>query len=319
MLVDKVIEKFKILLNEKNKDTEVFIKIFEIGTGSGAVIISIFFEILNYLIKNNLIKNNINNNNKSNNKSNNKRNNKNDNNENINKNEYCNRNIELFPGRIIKIEIIGIDKFKKPFEISIINFEKILKDYLKKNKELFDSFLNLNFLNYNKKNYYKKVLKLSFNEKFDIINYINKNNDEQKNIETSNLELQILELSFSLWKLDFIKDYKIIKETFQNFDIIFSNPPYISKNDIKKLDRNIKLYEPKTAYFAKDEGDFFYKNYIKIIEEKSFLKNRGFLMFEVGDNNQGERVRNLLLGKNYLVEIEKDLSGLSRILIGYKN
>lgn len=97
----------------------------------------------------------------------------------------------------------------------------------------------------------------------------------------------------------------------EKFDIIISNPPYISKNE-KIMDRVYK-YEPHQALFADEEGLYFYKNIFKKI--KNNLNDRFLIAFEIGETQANELIK---IAEEYFINekiiIEKDLSGKDRYL-----
>ena len=68
----------------------------------------------------------------------------------------------------------------------------------------------------------------------------------------------------------------------KKFDLIVSNPPYLTDVSLKNLNSDIKLYEPKIALQGGVQGvDFLYK----IIDLASkILKINGLLGLEIGDN-----------------------------------
>lgn len=100
------------------------------------------------------------------------------------------------------------------------------------------------------------------------------------------------------------------------FDVIISNPPYISSSDMLTLDCTVKNFEPHLALHGGTDGLDFYR---KIIHESSeFLSKTGFIAFEVG-YNQSFWVASLL--KKYSFEkinIIPDLSGINRVVLGHK-
>ncbi len=101
------------------------------------------------------------------------------------------------------------------------------------------------------------------------------------------------------------------------FDLIVSNPPYVSTAEYEKLDKNVKDYEPKKALFAGVDGlDIYYR----IIEKAgNFLKSDGALMLEIG-YAQGPAVEELLekSGDFHGIEIEKDFHNNDRIVTARK-
>lgn len=92
-------------------------------------------------------------------------------------------------------------------------------------------------------------------------------------------------------------------KTFQKFDIIVSNPPYIPEYKIKNLSEDIKRFEPNSALVG---GKFGYEYVEKIIRIYSkFLKINGILALEIGDN-QFKNI-NEILRKNGLKVLIKSV------------
>ena len=89
------------------------------------------------------------------------------------------------------------------------------------------------------------------------------------------------------------------------FDIIVSNPPYL--NDGKKIEKQVKNFEPHNALFSYGNDVCFYEEILK--KAKYFLKKGGRIYFEV-DDGQARRIKNL--GKYTLL---KDLNGYERVII----
>ena len=98
------------------------------------------------------------------------------------------------------------------------------------------------------------------------------------------------------------------------FDVIVSNPPYVSEGEYEVLDKNVKDYEPKQALLAGVDGLDVYRRIVAQAGE--FLKTDGALMLEIG-YAQGPAVKALLeeAGGFRSVRIEKDLSNNDRIAI----
>ena len=95
-----------------------------------------------------------------------------------------------------------------------------------------------------------------------------------------------------------------------SYDLIISNPPYITTEECGKLMPEVKDYEPMLALDGKEDGLYFYKKIIK--EAKNYLNPQGMLAFEIG-YDQGEAVKNLMEAQDFAcVEIKKDLAGLDR-------
>lgn len=117
-------------------------------------------------------------------------------------------------------------------------------------------------------------------------------------------------------RVNFIKSdlFSNLKE--EKFDIIISNPPYIKKDDIKYLSEEVKLYDPIIALDGGNDGLLFYKRII--LDSYNYLKEDGFLFFEVGFD-EASLVKNLLIDKGfYDINIVKDLNNINRVIFGKK-
>ena len=115
---------------------------------------------------------------------------------------------------------------------------------------------------------------------------------------------------------------KFLERDFSNydtssFDIIISNPPYISFEEKKDIMKEVRNYEPSKALFADEKGLYFYR---KIIENLSkHLKRKQFLFLEVGIN-QPDGVVKILKNNNFnVVSIKKDISNIPRCIIAERS
>ncbi|MHC4525601.1 MAG: peptide chain release factor N(5)-glutamine methyltransferase [Planctomycetota bacterium] len=101
------------------------------------------------------------------------------------------------------------------------------------------------------------------------------------------------------------------------FDLIVSNPPYVSEAEYESLDKNVKAYEPAHALLAGADGLDVYKRIAEKVDD--FLKPDGALMMEIG-YAQGPAIRELLenTGVFKSITIEKDFANNDRIAIATK-
>ena len=117
-------------------------------------------------------------------------------------------------------------------------------------------------------------------------------------------------------KINFI-NHNILKDDLnEEFDIIVSNPPYISEKEFPELKDELKVYEPKSALTDFSDG----LNYFKVISSKakSLLKNNGKIFFEVGQG-QSEDVEKILRENNFKeILIVKDYLKIDRVISGEK-
>lgn len=108
----------------------------------------------------------------------------------------------------------------------------------------------------------------------------------------------------------------ILSDIYENvegeFDIIFSNPPYIRSEDIKNLDKDV-LKEP---HLALDGGESGLDYYIKIIGgAKDYLKENGYMIFEIG-YDQRKDIEKIAKDAGYTsVECIKDMEDRDRVII----
>lgn len=98
------------------------------------------------------------------------------------------------------------------------------------------------------------------------------------------------------------------------FDLIVSNPPYVSKNDYQTLEPELKVHEPRVALTDNADGLTFYNRIITIA--KNILKQQGYLYFEIG-KDQHEIIYGLMNQQNFNnIKIQKDYSGIERMIYG---
>lgn len=92
------------------------------------------------------------------------------------------------------------------------------------------------------------------------------------------------------------------------FDLVVSNPPYISEKDMTTLPKDVQK-EPHKALFGGEDGLDFYR----IIAKECPLNENGVIVLEIGDK-QANDIREIF--KDYSsVEIFQDLGGADRIAV----
>ena len=129
-------------------------------------------------------------------------------------------------------------------------------------------------------------------------------------VAKTNAKLHHLENKINFINID-IDKYKSNK-----YDLIISNPPYISSIVLSRLDDDVKLYEPKLAISGGFDG---YREIKRVIEKSTrLLKINGKLIIEIGDKQRNKST--MLLKRNgfYINKVCKDLSGKDRCLISTK-
>ncbi|BAV58742.1 peptide chain release factor N(5)-glutamine methyltransferase [Candidatus Endomicrobiellum trichonymphae] len=116
--------------------------------------------------------------------------------------------------------------------------------------------------------------------------------------------------------INFVKSNVFSGISGKNFDIIISNPPYVSHEEYDALEPELK-YEPEIALAADDSGLFFYK---KIAGKAGrYLKDNGFILIELNAYKAGE-IKQIFSTCGYKnIEIVKDYAGLPRMLKAESN
>lgn len=100
------------------------------------------------------------------------------------------------------------------------------------------------------------------------------------------------------------------------YDLIVSNPPYITDDDMKVLQPEVK-YEPSTALSGGDDGLLFYRHITE--NYKKHLAPNGVLAFEVGIN-QADAVADIMKQNGYQnIGMRKDYNDIDRVVFGTLN
>ena len=102
------------------------------------------------------------------------------------------------------------------------------------------------------------------------------------------------------------------------FDIIVSNPPYVTYSDKAKMQSNVLDYEPYLALFVSDDEALIYYEAILHFSKK-YLKPSGRIYLEINEN-KGKEVKDIFLKSGLFekVEIIRDLVGKDRFLFAKK-
>ena len=103
---------------------------------------------------------------------------------------------------------------------------------------------------------------------------------------------------------------------FRKYDLIVSNPPYIKKFDLNRLDKGVKNFEPKLALDGGLDGLSVTKKVIK--KSSDLLKTNGKLILEIS-YDQKELVKKMLNENNFFINnIVKDLAKNNRCIVSTK-
>ncbi len=128
------------------------------------------------------------------------------------------------------------------------------------------------------------------------------NRDRAEGVDDERLELRLA--SSPLWNS---------VSSSERFDLVVSNPPYVSDGEMEDLPQEVRDYEPEVALAAGPDG----MDVIREILDRGarYLRPGGALFLEIGEE-QGEAVRRLAdeTGEWAQVEVGRDLAGRDRFV-----
>ena len=140
-------------------------------------------------------------------------------------------------------------------------------------------------------------------------------NELNSNVTACDISKKALNVAINNAKINNLSIKFIESDIFSNindkFDIIISNPPYISSDEV--IMDSVKKYEPNLALYAPKDGLYFYEEIIK--DARKYLNDKFIIAFEIGWW-QGNLIYDI--AKRYfndsIIRIEKDLTGRDRYL-----
>ena len=107
--------------------------------------------------------------------------------------------------------------------------------------------------------------------------------------------------------------FDAVSDRHRHFDLIVSNPPYISSRDLERLPLEVSQYEPRAALDGGPDG----LDAIRLIIEKAavHMSPGGWLLFEIGYNQWASVERLMAASTSYAdVTVMKDHSGFDRVV-----
>jgi release factor glutamine methyltransferase len=107
--------------------------------------------------------------------------------------------------------------------------------------------------------------------------------------------------------------FAALEHTTERFDLIVSNPPYVSANALPGLQREVRDHEPLVALSPGADGLRVIRRLLT--DAPDFLLSHGHLIMEIGFD-QGERVRDLINPAVWILkDTLPDLQGIPRIVV----
>lgn len=105
----------------------------------------------------------------------------------------------------------------------------------------------------------------------------------------------------------------VFENVIGKYDLIISNPPYISNKEYQYLSSEIREYEPLIALLADDNSLAFYKKIL--CSAKDYLTENGKIYFEIG-YSLSESIKKVAEENGFRnIEIVKDLNDFDRMMV----
>ncbi len=126
--------------------------------------------------------------------------------------------------------------------------------------------------------------------------------DNSKRLRLGNVRFRQRDMFFYRWNFP----------SQERFNLIVSNPPYVSQQDFELLEPELRLYEPRVALTDNADGLTFYKRIAEVAP--SLLLKDGRVLVELGfgmADQVGEIFREHGLE---VIQVTKDLAGIARVL-----
>ena len=112
-------------------------------------------------------------------------------------------------------------------------------------------------------------------------------------------------------RMQFLKS-DMFENVVGKFDIIVSNPPYIIRNDLNKLQVEVRCHDPLRALDGGEDGLDFYRTILE--DGREFLEPGGVLFLEIGAG-QAQEINSIAQQNDFnCIEMASDLSGTIRVM-----
>ena len=101
------------------------------------------------------------------------------------------------------------------------------------------------------------------------------------------------------------------------YDVIVSNPPYITGKEAEAMEPNVLNWEPEEALFVPDDNPLVFYQRISAMG-MTLLREGGLLYFEI-NRKFGSHISGMLAAEGYRdIRLLKDISGNDRFIVAVK-
>ena len=130
----------------------------------------------------------------------------------------------------------------------------------------------------------------------------------EENLKKYDLNKRVSFLNYDILSVD--------RDELTEFDIIVSNPPYVSKEDYGKVQKEILNYEPNIAVTDFYDGYKFYRGIISLSAQ--ILKPNGKIFLEIAQG-QSKKISEFMKENNFKeISIVQDYQKIDRVIYGVK-
>lgn len=133
----------------------------------------------------------------------------------------------------------------------------------------------------------------------------------KKALETAEVNSHLNRLELKLLEMDLLNRDTV--EMDGPFDLVVSNPPYVLKSEVQKMDRRVSAFEPGSALFVDDENPLVFYYAIAAFCYK-YMAETGSVWVEINER-MGKETAGVFEGKGFnRVRILRDIHGKERYI-----
>ncbi len=107
---------------------------------------------------------------------------------------------------------------------------------------------------------------------------------------------------------------QFVSKVHPGYDVVISNPPYVTEADYSTLEKDVRDYEAVHALVGGPDGLKYYRRIAELLP--SLSRTDGCFAFEIG-MGQAQAVSDIFHPISHSIVIHSDLSGIPRIISGY--
>ncbi|SVE48664.1 uncharacterized protein METZ01_LOCUS501518, partial [marine metagenome] len=133
--------------------------------------------------------------------------------------------------------------------------------------------------------------------------------------DISQCALSVAHKNMQLHNINYIQTacHDILNNSFQTkFDVLISNPPYVSINEIESLHSEVKDYDPRIALTDGADGFVFYRRYANKFDD--LLNPGGHMLLEISGKTHKEGIEKIFSDAEFESKFYKDLQGDFRVV-----